>query len=87
MQSDLFPTVELRYKPEEPTCFRFIVGYWPRGKYWKIWPTLYSKDGDDIIAKNLAAYSENGWSNLAVLRLPPELWKLEPPPASCQREP
>ncbi len=57
--------------PVKPNDYPYIVvGYWPKGEYWKIWPKMY-KTVDDLELIHYCKQAElSGWTNIYIVQLP-----------------
>ncbi len=51
-------------------CPYIVVGYWPKGGYWKLWPKMY-KTPDDIELTHFCKQAAlAGWTNIYIVQLP-----------------
>ena len=72
MTDTLFP-VEIHRKPEpvEPNKYHYLIlGYWPKGKYWKVWPQLWRDTEEREFKRFIETNQRSGWTNIHVLKLP-----------------
>ena len=72
--SDLFPEVVGWAKA--PVCEKpyFIAAVF-KGGYWKMWGAKYSSPECVECVSEVERLEKNGWSHIAVLRLPSQLWE------------
>ena len=72
-EPDLFPEI-VRDIPDcggkPPEWPYFLVAFWPRGGYWRIFEQTYSAPDCDAINSDARELRRRGWARVKVLKLP-----------------
>ena len=78
MIDDLFPEIVSTKTNSCRPCEHpyFVVGYWPRGEYWSVFPAMFSNPESNQLNDFVREKIRCGWTHVTIMKLPPTLWEL-----------
>ncbi len=55
----------------------FLAAYWPKDSRWKVMPEMFEVESPGM-NQEIKRLERAGWTHITVMRLPEELWRVEP---------
>ena len=75
MNLPLFPVEMLENRiPAPPITARyFLLAYWPAGRWWRAFTTLYDSPESAELQREAARLADKGWTHIRIMALPEQV--------------